>query len=129
MKQKTAEVYNYVTAVHLSDANNPVSQAHALFLFVFSVLTIMTCCFSTTICVQAARDSNIALNVAKMHRKYQRNMQLYMMIKEKQAWDRRAAKGDLPSSNSESQYSSSQTDSSFATSQGDESSYEGTMPG
>lgn len=97
-----------------------------MFLFVFATLTIMTFFASTSICVQAARDCNIALNASTIRRKYQRNMQLYMMIKEKQAWDKRAARGDKTSSNSESQYTSSQEDtsSSFATSNGDSLSYE-----
>jgi hypothetical protein len=76
-------IYEYVTNVHLSDASSPVSEAHTLFLFVFSFLTIIVCCASSTICVRAARDSNIAMNALNIRRKYHRNMQLFMLIKEK----------------------------------------------
>ena len=70
MKEASGKVVEMVTTVHLSDASNPVKEAHAMFLFVFSMATIVMCCASTTICVRAARDSNIAMNALNIRRKY-----------------------------------------------------------
>ena len=81
-------VYNYVAQIDVADANSPVSQAHALFLLTFSVLSIIGCCASTTVCVRAARDSNIAMNALNIRRKYHRNMQLYMLVREKMLVER-----------------------------------------
>jgi len=83
LQESTAAVYNYVTSLHLSDANSPVSEEYALFLFVFSLMSIVGCCASSTIFVRAARDSNIAMNALNIRRKYHRNMQIYMLVKEK----------------------------------------------
>ena len=79
-----------VTGVHLSDANSPVKKPYAIFLLVFAMCSIVACCASTTFCVRAARDSNIAVNALSIRRKYHRNMQLYMLVKEKMMIDRRA---------------------------------------
>ena len=92
MKEASGKVVEMVTTVHLSDASNPVKEAHAMFLFVFSIATIIMCCASTTVCVRAARDSNIAMNAFNIRRKYQRNMQLYMIVKEKKMIDKQLAK-------------------------------------
>ena len=43
-------------------------------------------------CVRVARDSNIMVNGMNIRRKYHRNMQLYMMIKEKMMLEKRAEK-------------------------------------
>lgn len=76
----------------MKDASNPVSQAHALFLLVFSVMSIVGCCASTTVCVRAARDSNIAMNALNIRRKYHRNMQLYMLVREKMMVERNVSR-------------------------------------
>ena len=83
---------NYLSQVDKSDMSNPVKEAHALFLFVFSIATLVGCCASTTVCVRAARDSNIAMNALNIRRKYQRNMQLFMLVKEKKLIDNQLAK-------------------------------------
>ena len=83
-----------------ASASAPVSESHAFMLFIVSFATIVTCCASTTICVRAARDSNIAMNAMKIRRKYHRNMQLYMLVREKMLIDKQAyrAANGLPSS-------------------------------
>ena len=64
------------------------------------------CCASTTICVKAARDSKITMNALNIRRSYQRNMQLYMIVKEKGMIDRqieRVINGASPSTSGDSQ--------------------------
>lgn len=84
----TQKVYDYVAQIDSQSLSTPVQKQYALFLFVFSVISIMGCCASTTICVRAARDSNIAMNALEIRRKYHRNMQLYMLIREKMMVDK-----------------------------------------
>ena len=74
-----------ITADYLSESpiSKPVSQNDSIYLLVFSVLSIFMCCFSTSFCVRQARDSNIQLNALAIRRRYQRNMQLYCLLKEK----------------------------------------------
>ena len=88
VEQASESLYTFVAQIDVSDANSPVSQAHALFLLTFSVMSIVGCCASTTICVRAARDSNIAMNALNIRRKYHRNMQLYMLVREKMLVER-----------------------------------------
>lgn len=89
VKSASQKLTNMITFdVELKDASNPVAEAHAVFLLVFSFATIVMCCASTTFIVRAARDSNIAMNALNIRRKYQRNMQLYMIVKEKKMIDR-----------------------------------------
>ncbi len=90
IKDTSKQLYNYVTESSLRDLSNPVSDSNALFLMVFSVVSIFGCCASTTFCVRAARDSNIAMNALSIRRKYHRNMQLYILMKEKMMVDRQA---------------------------------------
>mmetsp|Transcript_16050 Transcript_16050/g.20329 ORF Transcript_16050/g.20329 Transcript_16050/m.20329 type:complete len:161 (+) Transcript_16050:307-789(+) len=70
VKEASGKMIEMVTSLNMKDASNPVKEAHALFLFVFSFATIVMCCASTTICVRAARDSNIAMNALSIRRKY-----------------------------------------------------------
>ena len=91
-KTSVRNIFDKVTALRVSDASAPVNEHHAVFLFVFSIMTIIGCCASTTMCVRAARDSNIAMNAVNIRRKYQRNMQLYLLIKEKMMVEKRAAR-------------------------------------
>jgi len=74
-----------VTADYLSESaiSKPVSQNDSIYILVFSVLSIFMCCASTSFCVRQARDSNIQLNALAIRRRYQRNMQLYCLLKEK----------------------------------------------
>ena len=114
-----------VSQVQVAKVGDRVSEAHALFVFIFSVATIVACCASTTICVRAARDSNIAMNALNIRRKYQRNMQLYMIVKEKQMIDKQLAKAANGLQSSSMTDSRSMTeddqDSSFITSSADNS--------
>ena len=64
-----------------------MSQANAILLVVFSFLSIFACSASTTVCVRVARDCNIAMNAANIRKQYQRNMQLYCIMKEKNLID------------------------------------------
>lgn len=52
-------------------------------LVFLSFLSIFICCVSSTHCVRTARDCKIALNAMNIRRQYQRNMQLYCLMKEK----------------------------------------------
>lgn len=74
LKSLPGKTYEAISSVHLSEVSSPVAQAHALFIFIFSLFTIFCCCASTSICVRAARDSNINMNALNIRRKYQRNM-------------------------------------------------------
>ena len=84
----TQRVVDYVAQIDSKVLNSPVDRQYALFLFVFSLISIVGCCASTTICVKAARDSNIAMNALNIRRKYHRNMQLYMLVREKMMVDK-----------------------------------------
>lgn len=92
VKSASHKLTSIVTSVQMKSANNPVQEAHAVFLFIFSIATIVMCCASTTFCVRAARDGNIAMNAMNIRRKYQRNMQLYMIVKEKKMIDKQLEK-------------------------------------
>ena len=70
IKESSKQLYNYVTDSAVKDLSNPVSDSNALFLLVFSIISIFGCCASTTFCVRAARDSNIAMNALNIRRKY-----------------------------------------------------------
>lgn len=102
ISEASNSVYNYVTSLDVTKASSPVSQAHALFLFVFSVGSIIGCCLSTTVCVRAARDSNIAMNALNIRRKYHRNMQLYMLVREKMMVEKQVARADNGHTNTSS---------------------------
>ena len=90
IQDTSKQLYKFVTESSVKDLNNPVSDQNALFLLVFSVVSIFGCCASTTFCVRAARDSNIAMNALNIRRKYHRNMQLWILIKEKMMVERQA---------------------------------------
>ena len=81
VKSASRKLADFVTHVELKNANEPVAEAHALFLLVFSFATVLMCCATTTCIVRSSRDSNIAMNALRIRRRYQRNMQLYMIVK------------------------------------------------
>ncbi len=127
LKFASKRMATFLSQVSRNDASTPVKEAHALFLFVFSIASIVGCCASTTVCVRAARDSNIAMNAMNIRRKYQRNMQLYMLLKEKKLIDNqleKAARGDQSQSMLTSDQSQTMDDdesSSFITDSQDNS--------
>ena len=88
LKAAGKEALDFVTSLAPSASSNPVDKKHALLLFVFAIASIVGCCASTTVCVRAARDSNIAMNALNIRRKYHRNMQLYMLVREKMMVDK-----------------------------------------
>ena len=47
-----------------------------IYIFIFSWLTIFACFISSTVCVRAARDQNIAHNAALIRKTYQRTRDL-----------------------------------------------------
>ena len=123
ISEASKAVYNYVAQIDVADASSPVSQAHALFLLTFSVLSIIGCCASTTVCVRAARDSNIAMNALNIRRKYHRNMQLYMLVREKMLVERNVGRQLANGVASGGFTNSSMTESrSMSTEQDDEAS-------
>ena len=91
-KVASKDLYNNLSQLHVTDANKPVTKNHAFFLLVFSVLSILSCCGASSFCVRVGRDSSIMLNGMNIRRKYHRNMQLYMLIKEKMMLEKRAEK-------------------------------------
>ena len=60
-----------------------VSPGHAVMLLIFSMLSILGCCVSTTMCVRVARDQNIANNAAMIRKQYQRTRDLERLVIEK----------------------------------------------
>jgi len=82
------QMRDVVTSIEFSDPSSPVKAAHATFLLIFAFVTIMLCCVSTAFCVRVARDSNITMNALDIRRRYQRNMQLYMIVREKKMLDK-----------------------------------------
>ena len=91
-KVASKDLYNNLSQIHVTDANNPVTETHAIFVLIFACVSILTCCGTTSYCVRVARDSNIMVNGMNIRRKYHRNMQLYMLIKEKMMLEKRAEK-------------------------------------
>lgn len=89
-RETSSAVFEYVHDLSLSDAENPVQEAHAFFLLIFSLVAIVMFCASTTVCVRVARDSNIAANALSIRRRYQRNMQLYLIRKQMLQMEREA---------------------------------------
>ena len=120
VKKAGVDTYEYLTSIELKDVSTPVKQAHAFFLFVLAFMTIIGCCASTTVVVRMARDSNIAMNALSIKHKYHRNMQLFMLVKEKMAVERahdRAFNGHSDSSPTASRsLTESDPESSFASS-------------
>lgn len=124
ISEASSQMMAYLGSINLSDAAGPVSEAHALALFVMSIASVILCCASTSSCVRAARDSNIAINALSIRKRYHRNMQLYMLLREKDLADKMAEKAAsrLENSAEEKQGHSlteSEQDSSFLTSSGD----------
>ena len=109
LKAAGKEAYDLVTSLGPESVSMPVDKQYAMFLFLFSVVSIIGCCASTTVCVRAARDSNIAMNALNIRRKYHRNMQLYMLVREKMMVDKQFDKAQN-GGNSQSAESRSQTD-------------------
>lgn len=64
----------------LSERVEPKYVGPLVFL---AFLSIFICCATSTHCVRTARDCKIALNAMNIRRQYQRNMQLYCLMKEK----------------------------------------------
>ena len=91
-KVASKDLYNNFSQIHVTDANKPVTKNHAFFLLTFAVLSILSCCGASSFCVRVGRDSSIMLNGMNIRRKYHRNMQLYMLIKEKMMLEKRAEK-------------------------------------
>ena len=119
----TGQLYDFVSQIHVKDANTRVSQAYVIFLLVFSIASILGCCCMTTFCVRAARDSNIAVAALNIRRQQLRHFQLQALIKEKMMVEYRTEKilngGTISSSMSSDQTSNSQAENS----QEDSSSY------
>ena len=78
-----------VSEIRFANVSDPVEEAHALILFVFSVVSIMMCCYSTKFCVNGARDSNIKMNALKIRLQLQRNMMLNQIVQAKTMIDKR----------------------------------------
>ena len=70
MNKVVKKAHEVTNSVELQDPSSPVKAAHATFLLFFSFFTIVMCCASTTICVRAARDSNITMNALSIRRGY-----------------------------------------------------------
>ena len=86
-----------------------MSPANAILMIVFSFLSIFACCASTTVCVRVARDCNIAMNAANIRKQYQRNMQLYCIMKEKNLIDAQHRKSYDRERGLDTSYATSQT--------------------
>ena len=70
VKSASRKLADFMAHAELKKINEPVAEAHALFLLVFSFATILMCCASTTCIVRSSRDSNIAMNAMTIRRKY-----------------------------------------------------------
>ena len=86
-----------------------MSPANAILMIVFSFLSIFACCASTTVCVRVARDCNIAMNAANIRKQYQRNMQLYCIMKEKNLIDSQHQRAYERERGLDTSYATSQT--------------------
>jgi uncharacterized protein YecT (DUF1311 family) len=86
-----------------------MNSANAILMIVFSFLSIFACCASTTVCVRVARDCNIAMNAANIRKQYQRNMQLYCIMKEKNLIDAQANRQYARDRGLDTSYATSQT--------------------
>ena len=65
----------------------PVDERFVGPIVVIALFTVFVCCSGATYIVRTARDSNITLNAISIRRQYQRNMQLYCLMKDKMLID------------------------------------------
>ena len=61
-----------------------MNEEYKYLVFVAGVMSVILVCASSHFCVRAARDSQIQLNAFQIKSRYQRQMQLYCLMKEKQ---------------------------------------------
>lgn len=95
MQQSTDTDQAQTSAVNLSEKVDPKFVSP---LVVLAFISIFVCCVSSAHCVRTARDCKIALNAMTIRREYQRNMQLYCLMKEKMLIDASKRRGELPES-------------------------------
>lgn len=61
----------------------PVQKRFVGPLILIAIFSVFACCSGATYIVRSARDSRITLNAINIRRQYQRNMQLYCLMKDK----------------------------------------------